>query len=86
MKKQNKKEKPEFIDDGRTIARMNVDGMPWYVERSGSNGQGSDNPDKEKLSMSKSGERALIVGVLLAALVAGLIIAAVFLVCILLFT
>jgi len=23
-------EKPENIDDGRVIASMNVDGMPWY--------------------------------------------------------
>ena len=25
-----KKKKPKFVDDGRTIANMNVDGMPWY--------------------------------------------------------
>ena len=24
------KKKPSFIDDGRTIADMNVEGMPWY--------------------------------------------------------
>ena len=25
-----KKNKIEYIDDGRTIADMNVEGMPWY--------------------------------------------------------
>lgn len=25
-----KKYKEKFVDDGRTIANMNVDGMPWY--------------------------------------------------------
>jgi len=28
MKK--KKEKVIYVDDGRTIANMNVEGMPWY--------------------------------------------------------
>ncbi len=27
------KKKPSFIDDGRTIANMNVEGMPWYSEQ-----------------------------------------------------
>lgn len=27
-----KKKKEAFEDDGRTIANMNVDGMPWYTE------------------------------------------------------
>ena len=27
MKKRNKE---KFVDDGRVIANMNVDGMPWY--------------------------------------------------------
>ena len=27
------KKKPSFIDDGRTIADMNVEGMPWYSEQ-----------------------------------------------------
>ena len=25
-----KRKKPDFEDDGRTIADMNVEGMPWY--------------------------------------------------------
>ena len=27
-----KKKKEAFEDDGRTIANLNVDGMPWYTE------------------------------------------------------
>jgi len=30
-KKRDKK--PEEIDDGRVIASMNVDGMPWYTSK-----------------------------------------------------
>ncbi len=29
--KKKKKRKEEFIDDGRTIANMNVEGFKWYV-------------------------------------------------------
>ena len=28
-----KRKREEFEDDGRTIANMNVDGMPWYLEK-----------------------------------------------------
>lgn len=30
QKPKRKKNRPEFIDDGRTIANMNVEGMRWY--------------------------------------------------------
>lgn len=36
MKKKNKDKKikkEKFVDDGRTIADMNVDGMPWFHGR-----------------------------------------------------
>ena len=28
--KKKKKKKEKFVDDGRTIVDMNVEGMPWY--------------------------------------------------------
>lgn len=31
--KKNKKKKEKWVDDGRVIAPMNVDGMPWYDNR-----------------------------------------------------
>lgn len=33
MAKKNKEKKEKFVDDGRVIAPMNVDGMPWYDPR-----------------------------------------------------
>lgn len=68
-----KKFKEEFVDDGRTIANMNVEGTPWY------------NPVKPEKSTEPLGEVAsvketfaIIKGVLGAALLVGLIISGVF--------
>ena len=68
-----KKKKLKFVDDGRTIANMNVEGMPWYnpaksetpdtSESSGTVKVGDDLTLKEKMAMTK--------GVLLAALLVG---------------
>ena len=30
MKEKKKKEKRKFVDDGRTVANMNVEGFHWY--------------------------------------------------------
>lgn len=62
--KQKKKKKVKYIDDGRTIANMNVEGMKWYV------------PEKYKrakselagLNITKAERRAMIKGALLAIL------------------
>ena len=32
-KKTKKRDEAEFIDDGRTVVNMNVEGMPWYHQR-----------------------------------------------------
>ena len=32
MRKDKQKPRFEDYDDGQTIANMNVEGMPWYVE------------------------------------------------------
>lgn len=55
-------------DDGRTIADMNVEGMPWYVKRS-SPTPGSD----EKIELSREETFSLMGGVLKAALLVGLV-------------
>ena len=34
-----KKKKTKFVDDGRTIADMNVEGMPWYTPGKKEEGQ-----------------------------------------------
>ena len=47
------KNRPEEEDDGRTIADMNVEGMPWYRERRNdippvsSSGPGSDHTPEQ---------------------------------------
>lgn len=69
-KEKDKKEKIEYIDDGRVIANMNVEGMPWYqptkpVKNSNSESDFTDLSRKEKFAMLK--------GILSAALLVGFI-------------
>ena len=52
--------KEDFEDDGRTIADMNVDGMPWYEPKRQDNA--------EKIELTSSEQRALIGSTLKAAL------------------
>ncbi len=52
--------KENFEDDGRTIADMNVDGMPWYEPKRQDNA--------EKIELTPSEQRALIGNALKAAL------------------
>ena len=33
MGKDARKKRAKFVDDGRVIAPMNVDGMPWYTQK-----------------------------------------------------
>ena len=68
--KRNKEKKEKFVDDGRTIANMNVEGMPWY------------NPSKDIVNnksaqdftdLTPGEKRAMMRGILGAALLVGLI-------------
>ena len=74
MKK--RKDKAEFIDDGRTIADMNVDGMPWSMNKSPDAApRGSETvPGYEPYQMTKEEGRAYTH----AAIRAGLLVALVF--------
>lgn len=72
-----KKKKKEYADDdGRTIANMNVDGMPWYQP----NKEEADEKKKqmEELKITKKEKRAMIMGAYLAYLPMFLIILAAF--------
>lgn len=60
----SKKKKQYDDDDGRTVANMNVDGMPWYLERANKSSGNNDSG----MNMSKSEERAMLRGVILATL------------------
>lgn len=60
--KKNKKKYDD--DDGRTVANMNVDGMPWYQP----NKEENDKKRKkiEELKLSRKEKRAMIMGAYLA--------------------
>ena len=70
MRRQAKSPLPED-DDGRTIADMNVDGMPWYTRRSSPS-------EKGKTPLSKDELRAYRWAALKSALLIVLIFGAVF--------
>ncbi len=66
------KKKPSFVDDGRTIANMNVEGMPWYSEQKNK----PENKGKNDFTdLTLKEKRAMMRGILGAAL----LIAALFL-------
>ena len=64
-------------DDGRTIANMNVDGMPWYQAparekpESTGPGDGGSSEKKEPLELTKEESRAMYWGMIKAALLIG---------------
>ena len=57
-----KRKRDEFEDNGRTIADMNVDGMPWYLEKR------EKQPEQEKIELTKEEGRAMMGGILKATL------------------
>lgn len=68
--------KDEWVDDGKTIVNMNVDGMPWYRPEL------PDEPEEgfKPISLSQEEGRAAMWGALKAALlVAGIFILGFFL-------
>ena len=69
-----KKKREKFVDDGRTIANMNVEGMPWYDKKTEEikkmNASKSDLPE-----LDREGKSALMWGVIAAALLIGLVFA-----------
>lgn len=82
MSKKDRKKKQYPDDDGRTIANMNVDGMPWYKGDLDGEPTFGQNPmqggglaesgkNNEKITLSKKEGRAMMRGVLLAAFLVG---------------
>ncbi|MCR4960901.1 MAG: hypothetical protein K6A74_05560 [Lachnospiraceae bacterium] len=67
------KKKKDFYDDGRTVADMNIDGMPWYnpKKRESAANPVSELSPKEAFEVTK--------GVLAAALAVGAVFVVVFL-------
>lgn len=54
-------------DDGRVVARMNVEGMPWYTERPADAPERSES-DGEPVRLSREESRAFAWGAVKAAL------------------
>ena len=71
-----RKKKEPFVDDGRVIANMNVEGMPWYQEVPHTNSQKDGN--EPPLEITRKEKAALMRGVLGAALFVAFIFIAVF--------
>lgn len=70
-----KKQKKVYDDDdGRVIANMNVEGMPWYSPHKDGKGQ-----KKEPLDLTKEERRALTGGMLKAAFLIVGVVAVVYL-------
>ena len=69
--------KRPFEDDGRTIAEMHVEGMPWYKPGRGENPNAGD-PDKQE-ALSREDRRAYVWGAIKASLLVFAVFALVFL-------
>lgn len=72
--RRGKREK--FVDDGRTVANMNVEGMPWYAPTAQKNKAGGK--ESEPLTLSRKEKTAMMKGVMAAALLVALVFVAVF--------
>lgn len=68
-----KNKKDEWVDDGKTIANMNVDGMPWYNPE-----KREKSKDEEKINLTPKEKRAFIWATIRSALFIALIFAGVF--------
>jgi len=64
-----KQKKPVFIDDGRVIASMNVEGMPWYTPKKKEPTQ--TDSSSEPITLTKRETIAFTIGVLKAVFLVG---------------
>ena len=65
-------------DDGRTIANMNVDGMPWYNRYAADHPEEENDPDAEHYQMTKEEQRMYTWAAIKAGLFVVLVFAVVF--------
>ncbi len=71
-----KKKREKFVDDGRTVANMNVEGMPWY-DRKTEELKKRNASQSELPALDRKGRLALMGGVIAAGLLIGAVFAAV---------
>lgn len=77
MSRKQTKPCEEEYDDGRTIAPMNVDGMPWYTPRASGPREKAPSGSRPE-GMTRRESRAYTAGVLRAALLTVGVFAAVY--------
>ncbi len=69
-KEREKKRKHEFVDDGRVIANMNIDGMPHtIVKRKAFDEFGKTEEKKETIKLTKKERWSVLFGVVTSHLV-----------------
>lgn len=69
MKKDRKQK--DFEDDGRVVAPMNVEGMPWFVNQDDRLKQSPQEGENEPIKLTRKETFSLIGGVMLAVLLVG---------------
>ena len=76
-----KKPREEYEDDGRTIAPMNVDGMPWYIpeEQRLKRTESAQNRHGSQDELSPKERRSMLAGVLGAVFVVAAVFGLVYL-------
>lgn len=72
--KKEKKNREKFVDDGRVVSNMNVDGMPWYHNAA----KNHETDSSEQVQLSAKETRAVARGVTGAALLVGSVFVIVF--------
>lgn len=66
-KKKKKKKTDDFVDDGRVIANMNIDGLPRsIIRRTAFDEFGKVREEKEQSRLSKEERRRVILSVILS--------------------
>ena len=83
------KKKDEFVDDGRVIANMNVEGMPypvWKKARRAFDEFGRKKKPRDPVDLTKKEKRSIAWGVLTAYLTIGVVVVAIFFLFMLLIT
>lgn len=69
------KKKNDFIDDGRVIANMNIDGMQRStIKRTAFDEFGKSKENKENIKLSKKEHRRIVLGAMASYAVFGLIV------------
>lgn len=76
MKK--RKKKAPFVDDGRVVANMNVEGMPWYSGVPETTAQQKNEKTEQPIELTGREKAAMMRGVMAATLLVAVVFVGVF--------